>query len=251
MGRLITVFFIAVEALMYAVFMFFDITGTASGSSSNIKYASILICAVTALAAAVIAVARADADDKGKATGKLLLAAAMLFTAFADRFLLFENFILPGIISFCAVQTIYLFVITGGSLRRAWPALLVRAAAGIAAAVFLKDYADGSALLAGAVVFYGISFAGNIVHLAVSQARRKGDCCLFEKSGLFLAGLILFLMCDINVFIFNIGGYVNIDPGAYEKLTGAASVLMWAFYLPSQVMIVLSGTWKKTEKTIE
>jgi len=67
--------------------------------------------------------------------------------------------------------------------------------------------------------------------------------CFHGKSRdirLFAWGMVLFLLCDINVGIFNLSGFINVGP-VYEVLYGISSISMWLFYAPSQVLIVLSG----------
>ena len=246
MNRLKTIAFIAVEAVLYTVFVYLDITGGSADASSSVKFASILMCAVVAVGEAFKAVAGAGevpetaagggeapetAADRGQTlrtafcgektgktpTGPVLLGAALLCTIFADRFLLFESNILPGIISFCIVQTIYLFVITGANLRQFLTFFGIRLVCGVAGAVFLSGLAGGDRLLAAVVCFYGISFVGNIVHIVVSIARSHTGAikppCLFAKPGLFATGLILFLLCDINVLIYNLNGYAGAGAG--------------------------------------
>lgn len=262
MNRLKTIAFIAVEAVLYTVFVYLDITGGSADASSSVKFASILICAAVAVGEAVKAVTGAgevpeavpgnrempkSADrEKIRYTGPVLLGAALLCTVFADRFLLFESSILPGIISFCLVQTIYLFVITGANLRQFLTFFGIRLACSAAGAVFLSGLAGGDRLLTAVVCFYGISFVGNIVHIVVSIVRSHTGAikppCLFAKPGLFATGLILFLLCDINVLIYNLNGYAGAGAGVPVWLVNAASILMWVFYLPSQIMIVLSGS---------
>ena len=64
-------------------------------------------------------------------------------------------------------------------------------------------------------------------------------CNVMQASGLenklFFAGLCLFLCCDICV------GLHNMPSVLPDWLQSAARIGMWTFYLPSQVMIVLSG----------
>lgn len=59
---------------------------------------------------------------------------------------------------------------------------------------------------------------------------------------LFAAGLWLFLLCDVCVGLRN-------QPSLLPGLAGAAQVGMWLFYLPGQVLLVLSGFPKRRENT--
>ena len=59
---------------------------------------------------------------------------------------------------------------------------------------------------------------------------------------LFAAGLWLFLLCDVCVGLRN-------QPSLLPGLAGAAQVGMWLFYLPGQVLLVLSGFPKRRGNT--
>ena len=52
----------------------------------------------------------------------------------------------------------------------------------------------------------------------------------------------LFLLCDVCVGLRN-------QPSLLPGLAGAAQVGMWLFYLPGQVLLVLSGFPKRRENT--
>ena len=110
-------------------------------------------------------------------------------------------------------------------------------------------YSNDSAM--NAVLFlailYGISFVWNILLLAVKIINHNTDrtqentkVCEFPHPVMFLIGLLLFLICDINVLIFNLGSYISINSETFVILQNASTILMWTFYLPSQVLIVFS-----------
>ena len=57
---------------------------------------------------------------------------------------------------------------------------------------------------------------------------------------LFTVGLIVFALCDINVLLYNLPDYIDIRSHFILSLLDFAGNAMWAFYLPSQVMIAVS-----------
>lgn len=233
--------YIAIEALLYAVFMYLDLTGGSSSVSAYIKYASILLCA---LFAAFVAVRR-------KTGISVLVAVAFLFTAGADLFLLFTDRYLPGVLCFCMVQTLYLAVILNAkkSLNR----LPVHMAVGLpaaAAAVLLGIKLDtGELFLVGAAGFYAYSFIRNIV-LAFGLCRRStdpgSDTAPLHK-GLFAAGLLIFALCDINVLLYNLSDFVTLESAFFSLLLRFAGDFMWMFYLPGQIMLSLSSDCFRTD----
>jgi hypothetical protein len=52
--------------------------------------------------------------------------------------------------------------------------------------------------------------------------------------------MVLFLLCDINVGIFNLSGFIALPERIYQMMYSVSSILMWTFYAPSQVLIALS-----------
>jgi hypothetical protein len=60
--------------------------------------------------------------------------------------------------------------------------------------------------------------------------------------------MVLFLLCDINVGLFNLSDFITPSP-AYNIIYSISSILMWTFYAPSQVLIALSvENEKKVQK---
>ena len=269
--------FIAVEILLYFVYMYMDImlaSGNVSADSSlaaimsssvlsptYIKYYSIIFCLLISV------VYYYKNKSKDTVNAYTLLAATMFFTAISDYFLLLKNEnIVPGLISFCIVHTMYLFVITCKDSKMTGIYTVIRIIAAIIITVILKStgiikYPNDSALksVLFLVLLYGISFVWNVGMILlklinnrdilksagnVGKSANLNDIetkiCTFPHPVLFLIGLVLFLLCDINVLLFNLSAYINVSSQMYAMLQIASTVLMWAFYLPSQVLIVLS-----------
>src|SRR5699024_1089336 len=54
-------------------------------------------------------------------------------------------------------------------------------------------------------------------------------------------GMIFFLLCDINVGLANVQKVISISPGLLKRFLDSSYLLIWLFYLPSQVLLTLSG----------
>lgn len=54
-------------------------------------------------------------------------------------------------------------------------------------------------------------------------------------------GMVLFLFCDINVLLYNLMGMISSSSEFIKQLYNISSVSMWLFYLPSQILLSLSG----------
>ncbi len=196
----VTAAFLALEAVLYVIFLILDLTGR-GGQTIWLKYSGILLCLLCALLYAV----------QG---GDRLVFPALLFTAGADWFLLVQNdHLILGVALFLVVQTLYLL-----RLRRM----------GANSCYWLRSML---ALLLGVAVFaFGLaSWLNLLVALYFSQLLSNAILAWSARKWVFAAGLSLFVCCDICVGMFNLG-----------ILASFASVGMWLFYLPSQVLIVLS-----------
>ena len=201
--------FLAVEGVLYATFLALDLTGWGAGAVP-VKYGGVLLCFLFALACAL----------RG---GDRLVPPALALTAAADWFLLVRNDRYAiGVALFLCVQTVYYLRLRRDGAPDAYPLR-----AGLALAAGLGLYALGLAsplnLLAG---LYFSQLLSNTVLAWTRTGRRRR---------IFAAGLTLFVGCDICVGLF------NALPGL-SPLYPAVSVGMWLFYLPSQVLIALSGS---------
>lgn len=143
-------------------------------------------------------------------TGERPIAIALALTAVADLFLLvLGKYLELGVCLFLAVQALYALHIrrdTRGTLcaRIAAPLLLW-------AALWAMHMATALNLLAGAY------FPQLLCNMALA----------WRKDKVLAAGLTLFVGCDVCVGLWN--------------LADVAGAGMWAFYLPSQVLIAISG----------
>lgn len=199
------------EAFIYAAFLTLDLTESLPALSTGLKFASILLV----LLAGLTAVRTRD--------GKLV-AAALVLTAAADVFLLLldRNYML-GVGLFLCVQLLYTVRICDLSGTDKVLHLTARAMLAGFAAWFLRTRFAPLELLAGAYIVW---FFMNVTHSAALAYRNRTRRCVR-----FAAGLALFFLCDLCVGIHNL---------PQNALSGFADVAMWAFYLPGQILIVLS-----------
>lgn len=145
------------------------------------------------------------------------LAAGLLVTALADvclTLLAIDRLILPGVLLFCAVQTLYA-VYLGLTAR----ALLARLLA-CAVTLLLPAVLGQPSLLAAAGTLDIALLLCNVVQAWCQPNARA-----------FALGLTLFLACDLCV---------GLDALALGTTSTAASFLVWLFYAPAQVLITLT-----------
>lgn len=205
----VTAGFLAAEIILFPAFLALELAGLAL-PATLLKDLSILGCLSLSLTAAFFG-------------GDRLVTLAMAFTAAADCFLLVagEHLVL-GVFLFLCVQTIYLIRLR---LMGAPQALWLR---------------GGLALLAG-LALYALKPASPLTLLAglyFSQLLSNALLAWTTPDRRFAIGLTLFVCCDICVGLVN----STLLSGGPHRLV---SLGMWLFYLPSQVLIVLSALPKE------
>ena len=168
--------------------------------STYIKYAGILLCLIYAI--------------YNKKKNRSI---AMFFTLIADYFLLVINKHYEiGLLSFIIVQITYFYFL--GNIDKAYfnMFLLIRGFIAIAGGLVLL-LTNNLSLLNELVLIYFSNLLLNFIQAYICGQK------------LFALGLLLFICCDICVGLHNINAALSL-----------ATFLMWIFYLPSQVLIVVS-----------
>lgn len=195
--------FLAAESALYVWFLLADLFGA---DSKYVKYTAIVLCFLFALYLAL----------RG---GDRLMAAALGLTVAADTFLLLlEDLYGLGVALFLLVQILYLFRIRRDTGRQTRLYLRLALLSVVLCLEYLLALLTPLHILAAV---YFSAFIGNVI-----------EC---PRGGLFFWGLLLFLCCDICVGISNAPA---LFPVRWERF---AHIGMWLFYLPGQVLLVLSG----------
>lgn len=206
MKSLMIKIFICLEAALYLAFTAMDIYAT--GDGKWLKFAGIALCFVFSAFLSV----------KG---GEKLVTAAIGLAMAADVFLLLlDKYYIAGVGLFFIVQILYFLRIYRANGRKgAWLVRLFLFTGSIALLLNLGCEFPLVLLVAAYLAF----FVCNVMQASGSENK------------LFFAGLCVFLCCDICV------GLHNMPTVLPEWLRRAADIGMWTFYLPSQVMLALSG----------
>jgi hypothetical protein len=210
--KLVTLSFLVLEFLLFHL-IHLNLTNFGVG----LRYLSIVLCLIYVL---II----------GKTKDSKLIKIALVLTLCADLFLLIiDNYYCYGVSIFCFVQFIYTYrlLLINHSQRklRVIIQIISIAAIEIGAKILLPDNFD---LLALVTIIYFVSLLNNIVNSVVFA----------KMNPLFSLGLVLFGLCDIFVGLSNLGTYV--DFSFFTSLD-----LAWLFYIPSQVLLALSISYKK------
>ena len=203
--------FLIIEVVLYAAFLYCDVIGS-FGCSTILKYISLLLCFA-------FSVDNHSAKDGG------FVCLALGLTAIADFFLLVLNrWYEIGVAVFCLVQLIY--------------ALRLREMNEKAIPFWIRIIV-GFGTLAGVILSGLFNILNLLVCIYFPQLCCNAIASLLQPDTggkrLFAIGLWLFVCCDICVGINNM-------PISNQFLQTFVSVAMWAFYLPSQILIVLSAS---------
>lgn len=228
--------FLVIQGILYVIFLAFDITGRFARLSTSIKYIIIILCLL-------FTIYKWDNNHSWK---RLCIRSAFLFTLFADYFLLLlDRHYFYGILLFIIVQQIYgikldLHLRTNLKCKQLVLKVMYRLGWQMMATVIISNLLNHIGIITERTIYasilYFISFVANIIR-AISVARQQS----MERSHyIFAFGMILFILCDINVAIYNLSDYLPLTFHMEKILHSFSSILMWAFYAPSQVLIALS-----------
>lgn len=234
-----TYLFIMLQTILYGWFLSLDLTGGSYRLSAIIKYSMIILCFCYVLF-----------YKKGTGKGILLcLRFALLFTVISDFFILLLDYYFYGVLSFLIVHQLYALKmdiemehkrILLTFLKRLCLQLII--AAGIC--LLLRGVGVTLERLLIVTVFYFVCIVMNVIYAVRVSLHRPKE----KSSRIFAAGMILFLLCDVNVGIFNLSDFLTLSKTSYELLYLISAILMWTFYAPSQVLIALSVVKNQDKK---
>ncbi len=209
---------VCVEFIIYIIFN--ALLAKPEVDTTYLKYAGVLLC--LAVTVSMIFFTREEKDA-------VILTGALIATAISDLFILVINkYYEIGLVTFIITQSIYFYRLYRGR-KRIYISLFARfAAMGVLLGIMVPK--SGMNLLLIEVCIYIVMLAGNCIDAWII-------CNKSVKNLLFAIGLTLFLCCDICVGLDN-GNMVGIKLA--EGLKNFVGPAIWAFYLPSQVLIVLS-----------
>lgn len=233
--------FLAIQSGCYGTFLFLDLKGERISLSTGIKFGVVLLCLVYTIL-----------TREGNGSRDLsLVRSALFFTLVSDYIILFlpEEAYLSGVLTFIIVQQLYGIRLKGSDNRSeglpegkgAYTSLLLRLGTQLITAITillllrLVEVRMDSLLIAS--VFYFTCLVHNVINSIRIAVRRP-----YTKSNVFFAvGLVLFLLCDVNVGFFNMAAFIPCSGAWIQLVYRLATILMWIFYAPSQVLIALSA----------
>ena len=233
--------FVGMQVVLYFAFLALDITGIGISLSNRIKFSVVVLCLCYVLLR--------RSKDAGKEL--LLLRLALFFTVVSDLIILFMeySYYFYGMIAFVLVQQLYGVRLSlklhlgdraAGSNKLIILTLLrIGIQVAVSVLIYIMLYYLGISLdrLIIVTVFYFVSLVTNTVYSIRITILQRG----VRSNLIFALGMIMFLLCDINVGLFNLTDFVTLPEHISEVIYSISSILMWTFYAPSQVLIALSA----------
>lgn len=220
--------FLGLELCCYLIFLYLDVAGGGEKASTALKFIGISLCLGWVLLSA--------------GRGNLLIPGAFAFTVFADVCLLLADYYQTGVLSFLVVQVFYLFWLRkkhgAGPVLKIIVGRFIVSLGILGLFLLLKVPVDSLLVIS---TFYFVNILHNTC-LAIGWHRKEKKRGLAFESGLFAYGMVLFLLCDIQVGIFNMTKYLELGHPAVQGFVSFGAVAMWLFYLPGQVFLALAGT---------
>jgi len=155
------------------------------------------------------------------------LVSGLAFTVGADYFLVLHNNHLYGVAVFCFAHVCYIMRAITRRTR------FVFLSFGLVAVLVAIAFMSGSVIALGGI--YATLFSLNLVVNFKFFGNEKTRLPKLNRV-LVLAGLVLFMLCDVNVLLINLPRYF----GAPQWLSSFFP-LIWVFYLPSQGLLAVSA----------
>lgn len=172
--------------------------------------------------------------------GNKIITVALAFTVCADYFLVVSSPVktLAGMLFFMVAQTLYAVMMNQQtkSKKLLFFRIILVVLVQVFTFIILKGKTDALAVVS---MYYYTNLAVNIVEAFA----------LLKKNTLFFIGLILLLLCDTIIGLqTSTGAYLNISESSFlYKFIFMDFFISWFFYLPSQVLISLSGVFDGKE----
>lgn len=210
---------LVIIAILYISFLYIDITDVKIFiSSDGIKYICIILCFIISLLIGDDCLSRRD---------RHLLRLGLFFTVIADLFLLVYSYHTLGVSIFCIAQTFHSIRYDNEKAYTIIKKNLLILFVIITIYLIVNSFIIDIEFLFTVAFFYAILLVVNVI-----KAIRACRYNLFPSPNKYMIawGMVLFLLCDINVALFNI-----------IENNSIPFILIWFFYLPSQVLLALSG----------
>lgn len=217
-------------SILYALFIYIDIfDGKFTISLDRIKYICIVLCFLISILTGKDALNKRDL---------CLLQLGLFFTVIADFFLIILVNNVLGVVSFCFTQIFYSIRYRSGEFKLVLKNSIIIFLLVSIFYLTVNHFIADMDILIGISLYYSIFLISNVVK---SIKICKYNLYPSPNKYLIAIGMVLFLLCDINVALRSISGDIYSLWNIADLYTNIFSSLVWIFYIPSQVLLSLSG----------
>ncbi len=216
--------------ILYFLFLYMDCFNVKMFiSSDGIKYICTILCFIISLMIG---------EDSFNKRDLFLLQGGLFFTVIADLCLLILNYFTLGVGSFCIVQILYSiryeltkakFTILSFVMVSCTITILYR---------IINFWVVKLDILLVVAFFYLLCL---ITSIARAIKVYKNNLYPSPNQYMIVLAMLLFLLGDINVGLYNITRLIDLSGELSTLLHRTSGLLIWIFYLPSQVLLSLSG----------
>lgn len=210
--------------IIYLFFLYMDVLSKDLGNrySIGLKYLTVILCFVMSLLIG---------SDRHSKKDKFLVQLARLFTLIADYFIVLFDEYKFGVFFFCLVQIAYIIrhSIMEKKKHKNFVFLIVALMLALLMSLNINIIKIERNLVILTLVY--ASLLTTSLYCAISTINRGHYSK--QDSWIIAIGMFLFFMCDLNVGLFNII--------KKESIKFFVGFLIWLFYLPSQLLLTLSG----------
>jgi hypothetical protein len=228
---------VGIIVILYILFLYMDFYNVKIFISSKyIKYLCILLCFLLSILSTKI-----PRTGLVKYRDILLLQLALLITVIADLCLVIFDFHILGVIFFSFVQIIYCMRYTTKEVKTTLINFFITFQFIMLSYVMIELFIKEISILAPISLFYAICLLSSVTK---AMKLWKNDLYTFPNKYMVILGMILFLLCDICVALSNITEILHLLGCSCIRIQQISIFLIWVFYLPSQLLLALSGSIK-------
>lgn len=171
----------------------------------------------------------------------LLLKLALFITVIADLCLVIFDFYILGVIFFSFVQITYCVRYTSREIKTTLRNFFVTFQFIVFLFVLIRLFIEKISILLPISLFYAICLLTSVTKAIKTW---KNNLYPYPNNYMVTIGMILFLLCDICVALSNITEILPLTGYFIVRIQGISASLIWVFYLPSQLLLALSGSTK-------
>ncbi|MGH4117584.1 lysoplasmalogenase family protein [Clostridium sp.] len=220
--------------ILYILFLYMDFYNVkAIITSESIKYLCILLCFLISILST-----KNSHRDKVNDIDIRLLVFGLFITIIADLCLIVLDFYILGVIFFTLVQVIYCVRYINKNIK----ATLIKLFISFLLIVFSYEIAilfiEKINILIPISLFYTFCLLSSVIKAIKAS---NNNLYTTKSKHRIVLGMIFFLLCDTCVALSNIPILFPLSGYIIIRFQSIAYFLIWVFYVPSQLLLALSG----------